>query len=138
MPLSSKNNRCRPALAFGLLALAACAAPAPPLPPDTTSLNRTRDVAASDFSPTDMAMTCSDITAERKTNAAAMKGANDSIEGNRTRNEVATYLGSMFLVPYLATEGNQAEKDQITQLYQRRDTLIKLAGLKHCPAPPVT
>ncbi|MGO8915054.1 MAG: hypothetical protein ACLQJR_04020 [Stellaceae bacterium] len=133
VPLSSKNDGRGAVLALGLLVLAGCAAPAPPLPPDTTSVNRMQELTLGDFSASDAAMSCDDVAAERRTNAAAMKAANDRIEGNRTQNQVAGYLGALFLVPYLATEGNYAEKDQITQLYQRHDTLIRLASVKHCP-----
>jgi hypothetical protein len=135
VPSFSKNSVGWSGLALGLLALAGCAAPPPPLPPDTTSVNRMRSLSASDFSAGDIAMSCGDINAERLTNAAAMKAANDRIEGNRTQNQIAGYLGGMLLLPYLATEGNYAEKAEITQLYQRHDTLIELATLKHCPSP---
>jgi hypothetical protein len=133
VPWSSRNSRRGSVLALGLLVLAGCEAPPPPLPPDTTSVNRTQALTLGDFSASDAAMRCDDITAERRTNAEAMKAANDRIEGNRTQNQVAGYLGALFLVPYLATEGNYAEKDQIIQLYQRHDTLIRLASVKHCP-----
>jgi hypothetical protein len=45
---------------------------------------------------------------------------------------VAAYFGPWFIVPYVATNNNDAEKAQIVQLYQRRDTLIRLNAAKHC------
>jgi len=54
------------------------------------------------------------------------------IEGNRTQNQVAGYFGSLFIIPYVATNNNDAEKDKIAQLYQCRDTLIRLNAAKSC------
>ena len=121
--------------ALGLLLLTGCVGSAPELPPDTTSLNRTKSLSLADFSASDAAMSCDAINAERVANATAIQQANGPIEDNRTRNQVAGYLGALFLVPYLATDNNNAEKEQIRQLYSRHDTLITLAGVKHCPPP---
>ena len=119
------------------MALLGCAAEAPPLPSDTTSINRTRDLTLEDFTPEARAMTCDQIADERLQIARAMRDANDKIAGNRTRNQIAAGFfdfGGLIMAPaLLATDSNTPEKDQLTALYQRQDTLIKLAGLKHCP-----
>lgn len=117
-----------------------CASEAPPLPPDTTSINRTHELTLEDFTPDARAMTCDQIAAERQQIAVAMQQANDKIAGNRTRNQVAVgfvSFGAGILAPaLLMTDSNEGEKDEITTLYQRQDTLIKLGSLKHCPTPP--
>src|SRR5258708_4939852 len=130
---SSNRSACLGALAA--LALAGCAAWARARPPDTTSINRSRAVSLDEFNAADRALGCDDIAAERWQIAQSMQEANGRIEGNRTRNEVAGYFGTLFLLPYMATENNDAEKDQITHLYARQDTLIKLTGAHGCPTP---
>jgi len=124
-------------IALGAL-LAACASEAPPLPPDTTSINRARDLTLEDFTPEARAMSCDQIADERIQIARAMMDANSKVAGNRTRNQTAVgfvSFGGLVMAPaLLATDSNTPEKDQITALYQRQDTLIKLATLKHCPS----
>lgn len=128
---NSRNKR------LGLLGLATllvtgCAAPAPSLPTDTTSVNRTQSITLDAFSADDAAFSCEKIEMERQVIDQQMKAANGEIEGNRKPNQVAGYLGGLFIVPLVATESNQAEKDQITKLYTRKDTLIKLSAAKSC------
>lgn len=121
-----------PALcALALIALAGCVGSAPPLPPDTTSINRTRTMTLSDFSATDAAMSCADIAAERETNTGAIKAANERIEGNRGRDQALIYV-SVLTAPFIAND-NDPERKEIAQRYQRQDTLIKLATVKACP-----
>lgn len=131
VPSSSRNKR-RAALALMALSLGGCAASAPSLPPDTTSVNRTQSITLDAFSPEDAALPCEQIAAQRQDIDRQMRGANGKIEENRTQNQVAGYLGAQLLLPLVATESNQAEKDQIKALYVRQDTLIKLAAVKGC------
>lgn len=131
-PLRSRNSRTAIA-AIACLLLACCAAPAPALPPDTTAVNRSHTVTLAEFSQTDQALSCEQIVIERRSIDAEMQAANGRIEANRTRNQVAGYFGALYIVPYVATEGNYAEKDEIARLYQRRDTLLKLGAVKACP-----
>lgn len=133
MPSSSRNSRLACA-GFAVLMLVGCAGSAPPLPVDTTSVNRSKSVSLADFSAADAQLSCEQIDQERQDIAATMKEANGRIEDNRTQNQVAGYLGAHLLLPLVATEGNQAEKDQIAQLYVRQDILIKLAATKGCRA----
>lgn len=121
---------------IGLLLLtAACAGSAPPLPTDTTSNNRQATIKSSDFSSGDLAKNCSNIKSELNTNAAAIGNNNSVIESNRGKNQVAGYLGGMFLVPLAATESNTQEKEKIAQLQNRQDVLRKLAAFKKCNLP---
>jgi len=121
---------------LAILLLAGCASDAPPLPPDTTSINRTHNLTLDDFTPKARAMSCEDIAAERRKIADAMQAANDAIKKNRTRNEVVVGIVDMtglIGTPLLAaSDNNDAEKSEITKLYERQDMLIKLATLKHC------
>jgi hypothetical protein len=127
---SSSSSAIGLALAAGLLA--GCAASAPSLPPDTTGLNRQRELRLEEFAKEDAALSCDEIAGQRQTLAAEMRAANERIEANRKQNQVAGYFGALFLVPYVATEGNYAEKDAVTRLYARQDTLIRLATAKGC------
>jgi hypothetical protein len=132
-PSSFKN---RLVIGIALIGLAGCAGSAPALPPDTTSINRSRSLTLDDFTPQARAMSCADIALERQKIAAAMKTANAAIESNRTRNQVAGYFAGLALLPVVATENNDAEKDEITKLYKHQDLLIQLGALKHCPDVP--
>jgi hypothetical protein len=130
----SSSNKGAFLAAIGASLLVACAASAPALPPDTTSVNSGKTLTLEDFGASDKALTCEQIGSERQQIADAMQAANGRIEANRTQNQVAGYFGALFLVPYVAPEGTYAAKDQVTKLYARQDTLIKLAGVKRCPA----
>jgi hypothetical protein len=130
----SSNSR---TLAVGVaLLLSGCAGDAPKLPPDTTSVNRSRALTLDDFSEQDRTLNCDQIAGERRQIAEDMQAANGRIEANRTRNQIAGYLGATLVVGWLATDNNDSEKEQIAKLYERQDTLIKLAGVKNCPATP--
>jgi hypothetical protein len=118
--------------AAGLCLLGGCAASAPPLPVDTTGLNRARELKLEEFTKEDASLSCDQIAGERHTLAADMRAANERIEANRKQNQVAGYFGALFLVPYVATEGNYAETDALTRHYARQDTLIPLATAKGC------
>jgi hypothetical protein len=132
--LSSFKNRL--VISIALIGLAGCATSAPALPPDTTSINRSRPLTLDDFTPQARAMSCADIALERQKISNAMKTANTAIEGNRTRNQVAGYFAALAFFPIVATENNDAEKDEITKLYKRQDLLIQLGALKHCADVP--
>lgn len=131
MQFNSKN-RYPGLVSLSALLLAGCAAPAPPLPVDTTSVNRTQSITLSAFATDDAALSCEEIATERQDIDKQMRAANARIEGNRTQNQVAGYLGALLVVPLVATESNQAERGQIAKLYARQDILIKLAAAKDC------
>jgi hypothetical protein len=115
------------------LFLAGCATVAPPLPPDTTSVDSQRHLSLADFSTQDAGMACVDIAAERSRITAQLDEANANIEANRTRNQVAGYIGAAVIpLVYLATEGNYRDKEALQKAYARQDTLIKLDQVKGC------
>ena len=123
-------------LAVTLSLVAGCALSAPPLPTDTTSINRARDLTIDDFTPEARAMNCDEIALERRKTADTMQAVTRTLDESRERNLVITRIGVLVFTPLLlAAENNSAEKDQISKLYERQDMLIKLATLKRCPAP---
>jgi len=122
-----------PLHALFALFLAGCATAAPPLPADTTGVTSQRHMSLADFSPQDANMACVDIAAERTRITAQLDEANANIQANRTRNEVAGYIGVVANpLALLATEGNDSDKDAMQRGYARQDTLIKLAQVKGC------
>jgi len=57
------------------------------------------------------------------------------IEANRAQNEVAGDFGALLIVPAIAVEGNDADRNEIARLSQPQDTLVQLAAGKGCAAP---
>jgi hypothetical protein len=115
------------------LLLAGCATAAPPLPPDTTGVNSQHHLSLADFSTQDAAMSCVDIAAERSQITAQLHEANANIQANRTKNQVAGYIGVVAMpLALLATEGNDADKQALQKAYARQDTLIELGHVKAC------
>ncbi len=128
--MSSRNRAVVVALLAG--SLCACAGSAPSLPPDTTSVDRTRTLDLSSFSSSDAALSCEAIAAERQANAAAMQAANTRIVDDRVRDQVVTYF-----VPItgLALDGAHAgDRAEVQRLYARQDTLLQLGNVKKCAA----
>lgn len=121
-------------LIFAAAALATgCATSAPSLPPDTTSVDHGGQPTLAEFGEHDRTLSCDNIANEWHATNDAIAANNRVIEGNRTQNQVAGYFGALFIVPAIATNNNDSEKDKIVQINQRRDTLIKLNAAKHCP-----
>lgn len=114
--------------------MAACSTDAPFLPADTTSLNRAHSVTIADFPPSDRTLTCAEIAKQQRQISEEMEADTTAIADNRTRNQVAGYFSALFILPVFATVSNEDERNDIGRLYGRRDTLLKLAELKGCPA----
>lgn len=107
---------------------AACSTAAPQLPPEKATA-RTLD----SYSAPDALMSCNQIAEEWSATARERESAHQNIAANRHQNQVAGYIGAALFPPaYLATEGNYADKERLTQLQDRRDTLIDLARTKNC------
>ena len=119
--------------AAALLGLAGCVGTASPLPPDTTSVYRAWSLTLADFTPTDAALSCADIEAQRQALAATMRDANGRIEANRGRDQAAVHFAVVLAAPFIA-DSNDPERRQIQELYSRQDTLIQLAAVKGCSA----
>lgn len=116
-----------------MVALSACARSAPDLPPDYGSVNPSTTLTADHFGVADLDLSCADIVVEREamtTEAGNMTGA---IRQNRHHNQVAGYLGGLFIFPLIATRGNSGEKQRLDQIQERWDTLTMLDRYKKCP-----
>lgn len=61
-----------------------------------------------------------------------MQEANAAIEENRGRNQAASFFGAFLLLPYLASETNATERDEVNRLYERRDVLNRMSATKGC------
>ena len=120
------------ALAFALAAQG-CSTSAPSLPPDTTSVNRTRTLSIDEFSAPDRAMSCQQVADEDGKIMHDMTVAESAIKSARVGNQAALYLSSFFLLPALAVRTHESEKDLLQRAPGRRDTLRNLARVKGCP-----
>jgi len=135
--LFSRNNL------FGLVTLSAflagCASPAPPLPPDTTSVDRVRTDTLADFSTADRALTCLDISAEKAETKDEINIAQGLIYSNQAPNEATLeLLGPAFVVlpGLLPVRENERERADISADYARLDILIRLGKVKACKVSP--
>ena len=126
----------RAAAAALALLLAGCQGGAPALPADTTAVNSTRTLSLADFTAEDAVLACDQIQAERRRIAEAMQAANQRVAADRAQNQAAGYfLGVLYFAPYAASQGTtHPQKDEISRLYARQDTLIKLATFRRCAA----
>ena len=133
MPSLLKTSRLG-VIAVGAL-LAGCASPAPPLPPDTTSIDRAATETLADFSPADAAMTCLDIVGEEQQTQDEIRVAMGLVYSNQVWNQLGVFgFGlSAYALPGLEyIKGNSREKADIRQEYARLDTLILLGKAKSC------
>ncbi len=124
----------RLAAAFLLLLVAGCNSAAPTLPPDTTGTNRVASVRIEDFSPSDAAMSCADIAAERLSISTRMQAVNDSVAASRPPGRKLAWNPISLASGDTAIDFNDSQRDEMKALYARQDTLIKLAGVKSCPS----
>jgi len=126
------SNRAKWGAAVALLLLGGCAASAPKLPPDTTSVNRNEQPTIADFAEVDRgdeAATPWPMSVDRSLTELLPQMAESRLIASRIKLPAISERCSCALI---ATEGNYAEKDEIARLYQRRDTLIQLAAVKSC------
>lgn len=121
-------------LIAGAVVLAACARSAPDLPPDYGSVSSQAKLSADQFAAADLRLTCNGILAERETITAEAGKLTGVITQNRQHNQVAGYLGGLFLFPLIATKENPDEKRRLDAIQVRWDTLIALQRFKTCPS----
>lgn len=118
------------------MSLCACAGSAPSLPPDTTSVDRTRTLDLSSFNSNDASLSCAAIADERQTIATAIKETNNRISDDRVRDQVVTYF--VPITGPVLNSTHEADRAEIKCLYARQDTLIQLGNVKKCPANPIS
>lgn len=77
-------------------------------------------------------MSCSDIDAAIETRRAEREKLTAEIHGNRKRNQVAGYLGALFILPLVAAEGNEQEKSRLDQIQAELDRLFVVRRNASC------
>lgn len=125
-------------VAFGVIVglafvLAACARPAPELPPDYGSVDTKTPLTADQFTSEDLAMTCSAINSEQKEMTEEASKITGVIDDSKDYNETIGILGALFIVPALAADQNPDEKRRLNDIQTRWDTLVALERYKSCP-----
>lgn len=124
----------RAAWLASLVVLIGCAGGAPPLPPDTMSVDSVRRSTTADFVPADLALSCRQIALQRSQNYDAIELDLHAAQQISPNNEAAMYAGGFFPPAYLFVKDDKPINDQVQLLYGRNDTLVKLAAVKSCPS----
>jgi len=118
-------------LAAGLVS--ACARSSPELPPDLSDVTDADKAAlVSQISPKIQNMDCSQIFKKMRDMAEQDKKLERAIHANRKNNQVAGYFGGLFILPLIAVETNDAEKNKLDLNQKRRDELILAYQHKKC------
>lgn len=118
------------AAALAVLTCAACSTAAPPMPTDTTAVNRSTTLSLANFTPEDAALPCPAIARERARIGEHIMDAEAAIQGNHRTNQTALYLAGVLALPVVETNG--AEKELLMRGRQRMDVLAKLSAAKGC------
>lgn len=132
MRSASFNRWCAVGTIALVMACGGCSTSAPPLPADTTALNRKAELKVSDFSAEDAALSCNVIESERVGLRQAMEQANADIRSNRSSNQTAVYFSAFFLPALVATKANEEEKNLLVRAQARIDILNKLHIFNKC------
>lgn len=77
-------------------------------------------------------MDCSQIFKKMRDMAEQDKKLERAIHANRKNNQVAGYFGGLFILPLIAVETNDAEKNKLDLNQKRRDELILAYQHKKC------
>jgi len=113
---------------------AGCATSASNLPPDYFSVAAQKRVSVDDFDIETANLTCEQIHTELKALEKKSTIHLQDIKDKRGRNQVAGYLGSIFILPVLlATDNSSEAKAKIEKIQQAKDLLYKLRAYKKCP-----
>lgn len=132
---SSQNRLPVLALAVSVLAVSACARSAPDLPTDYGSVNASAKLSADSFDAADLRLTCPDINQQQDALTNEASQLTGIIKGHRQHNQVAGYLGGLFLFPALAAKENPQEKTRLNGIQSRWDKLTQLERFKKCGVP---
>lgn len=135
VPYSSRSRLPVFVLALSAFAITACARSAPELPPDYGSVNASAKLSADSFDAADLHLTCPDIDQQQDALTDEASQLTGVIKGNRRHNQVAGYLGGLFLLPALAARENPEEKSRLDSIQVRWDELIQLERFKKCGVP---
>lgn len=133
VPYFSRNSVPPITLVLAALVVSACARSAPDLPPDYGSVKPAAKLSADSFDSADLRLSCVGIDSEKQSLAGEASQLNGVIQGNRQHNQVAGYLGGLFLFPALAARENPEEKGRLDNIQARWDTLTQLDRFRQCP-----
>jgi len=115
--------------------IAGCATSARNLPLDYSSIDAKKRLNVEDFDTAAIELTCSQIDDELKILESDYALQAQDIEGKRVQNQVAGYLGAIFILPALLATDNSAEaKAKIENINRAKDQLYKLRTFKKCPS----
>ena len=115
--------------------IAGCATSARNLPPDYSSIDSKERLNIDDFDTAAIELTCSQIAEELIILESDYAFQMQDIKGKRYQNQVAGYLGAIFILPALLATDNSAEaKVKIENINRAKDQLYKLRAFKKCPS----
>jgi hypothetical protein len=115
--------------------VAGCSKNALELPHDYSSIDATEKLYVEDFDVKIARLSCSEINKELKILESANKANAQTIQNNRSKNQAATYIGSILFLPaYLGLDNDSNAKEKIDTINNAKDELYKLQILKNCSA----
>lgn len=115
--------------------IAACATGARNLPLDYSSIDAKKRLSVDDFDVAAVELTCLQIDEELRILESDYALQAQDIKGKRYKNQVAGYLGAVFILPALLAIDNSAEvKVKIENINRAKDQLYKLRAFKKCPS----
>lgn len=129
MPTTSRNA----ATITLVLALAACARDAPPLPPDLGHLPPSQRLLTTDVNSPEARLTCAELNEEAGRTRAATRQFEDTIAANRGHNQAILYFSGVLLPPLaLAARTDEEAKKSLDDLQARSDRIDRLSKAKGC------
>lgn len=113
--------------------VAGCSKNALELPNDYSSIDASEKLHVEDFDVKIARLSCLEIDNELKILEIANKSNTQTITNNRSKNQAATYIGSILFLPaYLGLENDSNAKEKIDTINNAKDELYKLQILKNC------
>lgn len=132
-PLRLKSKLLCFSVLFVSMALWGCARSAPTLP--TVESNSPPVGVKRAQSDSDSLIECAKLSQQIKILERDENALNVIIQSDRGKNQMAGFLGGMFIVPYLAMEGHEEEKRRLDEVQVKRDGIYaEMKGLR-CPSP---
>ena len=114
----------------GFLLLLGCATDAPPLPPDTSSINSSgqrRSLTAQE-----QALSCDALKRMKADADRSIDEVHHHVQGHRQRDQALAYFGTLLFVPLLAASKPNEEATQLSDLYSARDRVLVVESAKRC------
>ena len=112
-----------------------CATSSRELPDDYSSIDTHKRLHLHEFDVMTAKLSCAEVDAELLALENSSKDHIQEIEGNRKKNQMIGYIGSMFFLPlYLATDNDLDKKEKIKNINKAKDELYKFKVFKKCPS----